>query len=193
MSENKQKWQIKHSVEFNYGGSAFKLDLDECGLPQFPESVREKLPPYVPEMVEKLVRYRKNGYLRVIHESWCAETAGLGMCNCNPVMNDPTETHGWASGDGKLTCSMCYECSFGEIGCQLVEDTVGNCWELLWTKGGDRFYWIMEKDESKLILCEDCLKYAIEEILKELEKEGHIKSFVDSDGKRSYILPEHLQ
>src|SRR5262245_61911033 len=129
MSEKEHKWQLKISadyVEFNYGGSVFKLDLDECGLPKFPEAVREKLPLYVPEMVEKLVKYRKNhthAYLRVLHESWCAETAELGMCNCSPVINDPTETHGWATGDGKLTCSMCFECSIGEIRCQIVEDT----------------------------------------------------------------------
>jgi excisionase family DNA binding protein len=33
----------------------------------------------------------------------------------------------------------------------------------------------------------------IEESLKELEQKGILKSFVDADGERRYILAEHLQ
>jgi excisionase family DNA binding protein len=33
----------------------------------------------------------------------------------------------------------------------------------------------------------------VEEILKKLEQDGSITSYVDVDGKRYYILPEHLQ
>ena len=33
----------------------------------------------------------------------------------------------------------------------------------------------------------------LEEILKELEQEGRITSYVDVDGKRRYIVPEYLQ
>jgi hypothetical protein len=32
----------------------------------------------------------------------------------------------------------------------------------------------------------------IEEILKELEQEGLLKSFVDTNGERRYFCPEHL-
>jgi len=34
---------------------------------------------------------------------------------------------------------------------------------------------------------------AVEEILKELEQEGRITSYVDVDGKRRYIVTEHKQ
>src|SRR5262249_49841403 len=102
-----------------------------------------------------------------------------------------------------------------------VEEIMGSCWERLWTKGGDRFYWIVEKDESESILCEDCLSDVtrasgaalpeteyntmqdehltpisdseLEEILKDLEQKGVLKSFVDANGERYYIVAKRLQ
>jgi hypothetical protein len=168
--------EIYHDcIELTFGESVFTLDRDEFGLPVFPESVKEKLPPYLPESVTQVTRklLRQSGdqnvgqsiYQTIDHELWCAETTGHGRCNCNPVLNEPTtEKRSWTSGDGKLTCSMCDESSTGYIRCDLVEDTIGLRWERLWTEGGDRFYWILEKDESKTILCEDCLRRIMAEL-----------------------------
>jgi len=77
-------------VELMLGGSIFKLDLDNRGLPLFPESVKEKLPPYIPQLVELKMRMMRTrgvdedgNYLW--HAIWCDEIRSLGTCNCNPV------------------------------------------------------------------------------------------------------------
>jgi hypothetical protein len=100
MSEKKQKSEIKvrdDYLEFNYGGSVFKIDLDERGLPQFPESVREKLPPYITEMVEKMIEHGDHDgpcYIDVCHKPWCAELKGIGGCNCDPIIGEPVKGAG---------------------------------------------------------------------------------------------------
>jgi hypothetical protein len=43
-------------VEFRFAKWIFKFDLDERGNPLFPDSVKNELPPYMPKMVEEIVR-----------------------------------------------------------------------------------------------------------------------------------------
>src|SRR5262245_13627785 len=84
----------KH-VELDLAKFIYVLDLDDVGLPLFPESVKKELPPYMPEIVEKMVRTMKSNqprylhiYIDVEHEIWCAQVTGTGMCNCNAVPRD---------------------------------------------------------------------------------------------------------
>jgi len=153
------------SVELKLGESVFKLGLDEHGFPQFPESAKKELPPYVPEMVEKMMSKMRSHspnqaeiYLDVGHKVWCAELTGIGMCNCNPFLRDAEiREYSGTCGDGKLTCVLCDESSTGEIRCDVLQDDGGELWERFWTNGGDRFYWIFSGDNSRPLICEDCL------------------------------------
>jgi hypothetical protein len=153
------------SVELQLGESVFKLGLDEYGFPDFPESVKNELPPYVPEMVEKMMcKMRSHGpnqaeiYLDVGHKVWCAELTGIGMCNCNPFLRDAEiREYSGTWQDRKLTCVLCDESSTGEIHGRVLQDDGDELWERFWTNGGDRFYWIFSGDESRLLICEDCL------------------------------------
>jgi excisionase family DNA binding protein len=86
------------------------------------------------------------------HEPSCAETAGLGMCNCSPKLI-PTET----TENGELTCGMCGHSSKGEIKSQFAETPVGNSYELLSITGGDTFYGLIVDESHLIILCKDCL------------------------------------
>src|SRR5215471_13585504 len=83
---------------------------------------------------EKNMSENKHKYQIKFHERWCAETAGLGMCNCSPKII-PTETDDWSiiNRDGRLTCGMCGYSARGKIYCKLVEDSVGNTWKVLRT------------------------------------------------------------
>jgi excisionase family DNA binding protein len=97
----------------------------------------------------------KHEYQIKFHEPSCAETAGLGMCNCSPKII-PTEIDGSIK-NGELTCGMCGHSFRGEIECEILEDTMGNSLERLWTKGDDRSFWIRDQ-ESNVILCQDCVE-----------------------------------
>src|SRR5262245_30195488 len=103
-------------VELEIDGSVFKLGLDKDGLPQFLESLKEKLPPYVPKMVEENINNPNKGsvYVAVSHEPWCPEMNGTGRCNCNPDLLNLEIREYSGIGDGKLTCKMCDESSKGE-------------------------------------------------------------------------------
>jgi hypothetical protein len=46
-------------VELTLGESVYKLDLDVNRLPEFPQSVTQELPPYLPSMVEEMLREMK--------------------------------------------------------------------------------------------------------------------------------------
>jgi hypothetical protein len=67
-------------VELKLDGSVFKLGLDDRGLPLFPESVKKELPPYMPEMVEKIVNKMRHGpskgrfYQNIDHKLWCVRS-----------------------------------------------------------------------------------------------------------------------
>src|SRR5262245_47825969 len=100
MAEKLQIVEVKYAdnVELTLDGSVFKLNLDENGLLHCPKSLKKKLPPDLPERLEKTMRRtRRNGdkaqaaiYFYVEHEISCAEFMRIGACNCNPVFRYPT-------------------------------------------------------------------------------------------------------
>jgi hypothetical protein len=151
-------------IEITLGESVFRLDLDEDGLPEFPELLKEKLPPYMPEMVERWIKSKRHNpnqglpYLAVSHRPWCREIRGTGRCNCNPGMSDLKITEYSGISDGKLTCKRCKEFSTGEILCDVVEDDTGTGYRF-WVEGGDMFYWLVAKagTELRLLICHLCM------------------------------------
>lgn len=165
----KNKFDIKFVedgyVEITFRESVFTLPLNERGLPTFPESLKEKLPPYAPEMVEQRIKSKRQNpnqgpiFMAVGHERWCPELRGTGRCNCNPVIND-LEIGGCSGmGNGKLTCEECGESSTGEmILYNVVEDDTG-CWDCFWIEGGDRFYRLMGVVGTKIrmLICHLCM------------------------------------
>jgi hypothetical protein len=56
-------------IELTWGDSVYKLDLDERGLPKFPQSLEEELPRYVPGIVEQML-----GQMKILH------TNHAGIC-----------------------------------------------------------------------------------------------------------------
>src|SRR5215510_15776951 len=79
----------------------FKYDLDDRGLLEFPESVKQHLPSYMPEMVEEMVRKMRSEYafyaclhLVVEHKDNCTkcltEYTRISICTCNPVLREQT-------------------------------------------------------------------------------------------------------
>jgi hypothetical protein len=166
MSVEKVSFKIENDcVELNVDGSAFNLSLDERGVPQFPESVKQQLPPYMPEMVEKLIKSKRQSpnqgpaYMALWHEPWCPELRGTGKCNCNYDLCDLEIGDYSGISEGKLTCKMCNESSTGEkIRYEIVEDENG-CWERFWIQGGDMFYWLVNLagTERPLLICHLCM------------------------------------
>ena len=152
-------------VEITISDSVFRLDLDERGSPKFPESLKEKLPPYLPEMVERWIMSKRLNpnqgfpYMAVSHDPWCPEMRGTGRCNCNPDINDLEIGECRGVGNGKLTCEECGESSTGEvIRHSVVEDDTG-CWDRFWIEGGDMFYWLVgiAETEIRLLICHLCM------------------------------------
>lgn len=159
MSENERKIGIKlHDkyVGLTLGNSVFQLNLDQNGLPHFPESLKQSLPPYMPEMVKKMMKLGEKGQmLAVHHEPWCSEVSETGRCDCDPIVGEPFE------GDmDQLTCSECGEFSRGEfhIHPYLVEDTCGYHWLIRRSMNEDMLYWAFEEDNFSTIFCHKCLE-----------------------------------
>lgn len=158
----KTKFMEDDCVEITIDELVFRLDLDERGLPKFPDSLKETLPPYLPEMIEQQIKSERDNpnqasITAVTHDVWCPEMKGTGRCNCNPDIFDLEENGGISS--GKLTCKVCDESSTGEvIRFDLVEDDSG-CWERLWIEGGDMFYWVVGEagTEITLLICHLCM------------------------------------
>jgi len=145
--------------------SKFTIDLDEHGLPKFPESLKEELPPYVPEMVELVIEsYRHNlnqGPIDMVvcHKPGCPEArvSAILISWCNPDLVDTRKYSGIS--DGTLTCKRCNESSIGEIlRYNVIEDDSG-CWERFWIEGGDMFYWVvaMPGTELRSLFCHFCM------------------------------------
>src|SRR5215510_1508192 len=152
-------------VEITIRESVFRLPLDEHGLPMFPESLKEKLPPYAPKMVEHRIKSRRQNpnqgrvYMLVNHKAWCRELRGTGTCNCNPDISDLEIGKNTGMGHGKLTCTKCGQSSTGEmILHDIVENDIG-CWDRFWIEGGDMFYWLVgiAGTEIKLLICHVCM------------------------------------
>jgi hypothetical protein len=159
------KFVDEECVEISLEESVFRLAIDEHGLPEFPESLKEKLPPYLPEMVERWIKSKRHNpnqglpYMAVSHELRCPEMKGTGRCNCNPVICDLEIREYSGIGAGKLTCKVCDESSIGEVILyDLVEDDTG-CWERFWIEGGDMFYWLVgiAGTEIRLLICHLCM------------------------------------
>src|SRR5262245_34850354 len=85
------KLENKYVLQFRLDESVFTVEVDKHGRPQFPESVVEKVPPYIRKMMERIVMTfdtapaHRCGYVEVDHEAGCAEAKELGKCNCDPV------------------------------------------------------------------------------------------------------------
>jgi hypothetical protein len=154
MAEMKPKLEIsmeKNCIEVMLDQTVLRLNLDERGLPEFPSSIKDKLPLNITAMVEETIN--------MLYDPKLADI------NVDSVLNPPPRIIcSWTMGDGKLTCSICDESSTGYIRCQLVQEPYSGRWQQLWTEGSDRFYWIMEKNEPKTIACEDCLIEYAEQI-----------------------------
>lgn len=143
MSENEQTIRMRFvdgCLQLTVGNSVFQLNLDQNGLPHFPESLKESLPPYIPKMVDKMMKLGEyQGYmLTVDHEQWCSEVRETGRCDCDPIVSEPFE-----SDTGQLTCSECGEFSRSEfhIHPSLVEDICGDRWLIRRSVNEGMLYW----------------------------------------------------
>src|SRR5262245_63573691 len=72
-----------------------KIGLDEHGLPLFTKSVKQQLPPYMPELLEKMTRKMRSDdaslawvYLDVEHDDGCDQFTDIEICDCNAVIRD---------------------------------------------------------------------------------------------------------
>jgi hypothetical protein len=151
-------------VEITLGDSLFRLDLDERGSPKFPESLKEKVPLYMPEMIGQRIKNKRQNpnqgpiYVAVNHEPCCPQMRGPGRCNCNPDLLDIELREYSGISEKKLTCKMCKESSIGEIRFDVVRDASGS-WKRFWIEGGDMFYWLVAIGEFdfRLLLCHFCM------------------------------------
>jgi hypothetical protein len=151
----------KECVDITFS-ETFRLDLDERGGPTFPQVLKEKLPPYVPETVEQRIRTKRQNpnqgpiYTAVRHDPWCPETSGLGRCNCNPDV--PYLEIKKYSGE-KPTCNVCGESSTREIRrSDVIENGTGRR-DRFWIEGGDMFYCLVAVTgtECELLICDPCM------------------------------------
>src|SRR5262245_5537703 len=81
-------------VEITLGDLVFRVDLDESGLPKFPELQKEKLTAYMLEMIEREIKSKWENpnqrpiHIAISHKSWCPEITGMGRCKCNAEVCD---------------------------------------------------------------------------------------------------------
>src|SRR5262245_32253214 len=151
-------------VEITLCDSAFRLDLDERGSPNLPESLKETLPPYVPAMVEQWIKNKRQNpnqgpiYIAVCHGSWCPEKRETGKCKCKPDLRYLETTEYRQISAEKLTCKMCEESSIGKIHFDVVHDDSGSR-ERFWIEGGDMFYWLVAVSgfDFRLLICHLCM------------------------------------
>jgi len=158
-------------VELKYGESVFKLGLKRNGYADFPESVTKELPPEIPFIVAgRIPNMRKNGInqtqieLEIVHDFWCDELAGVGVCRCDPVLRNPDEpklTQWWEAGWGVLTCVVCHKSYNGDISSYHVRYD----WAPLFkrhriTDNHNKVYWEFWR---KTLICEDCLRNIMSE------------------------------
>jgi hypothetical protein len=137
------------SVELRFRESVFNLSLDKRGMPQFPESVKQQLPTYMPQVVRlKLRMFRIEGVRNgdhIEHAGWCAESRGIGTCDCYP---------GLQVGGGfpdTLTCGLCNASSTGDYVCSLETygdgtngpngSDIAELWETAWTDPEEKLYY----------------------------------------------------
>lgn len=140
----------------------YRLKLDKRGWLMLPQSLKEKLPPYVPETVDQRIKSKRQNpnqgpiYTAVRHDRWCPETSGKGRCNCNPDI--PYLEIKKYSGE-KLTCNVCGESSTRKIKrANGVEDGRGGQ-DRFWIEDGDMFYCLLAVigTELQLLICELCM------------------------------------
>lgn len=154
-------------VEITFDQEVFRVALDERGLPEFPESMKELLPPYVRERLEQRIKSKRGNpnqgpiCMTVSHEPWCPEMMSGTRCHCNPDLCEVeiVDYSGTGIGGGKLACKVCDESSIGEtILSNLVEDDSGR-WERFWIEGADMFYWLVAipETEVRLLICHLCM------------------------------------
>jgi hypothetical protein len=157
-------------IELSVDGSVFKLSLDERGVPQFPESVKKELPPYMPKEVEKIIggmrncRQNETYNLDIVHKFWCEELAGIGICTCDPVLcHSKVLGLGQCGAEswGTFTCVVCHESSNGRTGSDHVTyngDQLFGKYSVIKDNEEDndyRFYWAFS---DTTLICEECLR-----------------------------------
>jgi len=146
------------------GGLEFKYDLDDRGLLEFPESVKQHLPSYMPEMVEEMVRKMRSEYafyagldLVVEHKDNCTkcltEYTRISICTCNPVLREqkiPIYKRECVT----LTCGECGESSTGNVE-RITNPAISGTWLLEVWKDGRPIKVFWDHAEGKL-MCGDC-------------------------------------
>src|SRR5215467_4159409 len=97
MKEKIQVWITieDECVELHLDEFEGTIALDECGLPLFTKSLKQQLPPYMPELLEKMTRkMRSDGAslavvaIDVEHEDSCDQFTDIEICNCNAAIRD---------------------------------------------------------------------------------------------------------
>jgi hypothetical protein len=157
-------------VDLQFGGREFSFDLNEDGLPLFPQWVKNKLPAFVPKTLEKMIiqmrkddAWEANFYLDVEHVPPCVvdedDQRRFGIlirCRCNPVLHEPEIRDYLCRENSKLTCAVCDESTTGLVGGSSSFEE----WEQWGVYKGNRRvrdYWSFCGDKYKRWICDDCL------------------------------------
>ena len=138
----------------------FEINFDERGLPLFTKSVRQQLPTYMTEWLEKMIRKMRSDKahtaqvsLYVEHEDSCNKFTQVETCNCNAVVRDHRIEEYYFRGSrvGRLTCAVCDASSTGEIRLDSIDETGAR----YWIEGNPRSYWRF--DWPQKLICDDCV------------------------------------
>jgi hypothetical protein len=130
------------------------------------------------------------------------------MCNCTPLIIDPAEKRGWSSGAEELTCEMCVQQD--KANTILCEDCL-RTGDLISAEQVcdiahlelEEVYQMARSGEIPGAVWDETLHFKREEFdrwflslieseLRELEEDGLLGSYVDSDGRRIYYSKESL-
>ena len=147
---------------FELDGFEGKIGLDERGLPLFTKSMKQQLPPYMPELLEKMTpKMRSDGAsfadvaIDVEHEDSCDQFTDVEICNCNAVIRDQKiQMYGTIESE-TMTCTVCNESFTGQPGGTSSSEYAI---ELPLRKHGQvRSFWCFDHYYSGRLICEDCL------------------------------------
>jgi hypothetical protein len=150
-------------IELELDGFEGKIGLDERGLPLFTKSIKQQLPPYMPELLEKMTQKMRSDeasyawvYLDVEHEDSCDQQfTDIEICNCNAVIRDHKIEEYVIGESWTLTCTVCNESSTGKMGGTCSDET--SITLPLYEGGGKvRDFWRFDYYYSGRLICEDC-------------------------------------
>jgi len=148
--------------EITINDLVFTVSRHDCGLQQLPEEVRQKLPHYFPEMLEKLINAwdgDERHHIAIMHRQWCSELKGTGMCNCDAIIDEPL------TGDvEKIACHVCGTFSSGPAKMNRYKLESDSYLRLYRPEYSEMVYWGLKEEEGGKILCNDCFSRAFNEI-----------------------------